>query len=83
LALDPNRMYRILTSDFIAQGGSQFDTLSLAPDQIQILDTSPIIREGMVEALKSYRHSFTPSAYFDSKKPRQRIARICEEQVPQ
>ena len=78
LPLDVNRTYRILTTDFLAQGGVHFDTLQMTSDQIEILDNLANMRDKMVDALQSFSRPLNPVDYFNSIKPRQKMNSTCE-----
>ncbi len=77
--LDPQKSYTVVAPDFLANGGSDFNTLGIPPSAIQVLwDRKYILREAMVGVLKTWRRSLRAEDFFDSKAPRQQFHGPCQ-----
>jgi len=77
IPIDPAHKYRVLTSDFLVLGGAHLDLAKIKPEQYQMLDTLPNMREELVGALSSYKEPLVPVNFFDPRKPSQVIDHIC------
>lgn len=77
--IEPTKIYRVLTVDFLAMGGSGFANVGIQPDQVKVLEDLPVIRDVMVDALKKVQPTLRSSLYFNSHAPRQDLKKICEE----
>src|SRR5690606_4179399 len=75
--LENNRVYKIMTNDYLAMGGSGFSDLGLTEGNVQILDNAPALRDHAVTVLKMHGKDIHPSDYFDKDQPRQVVEEPC------
>ncbi|MBY0471579.1 bifunctional metallophosphatase/5'-nucleotidase [bacterium] len=69
--LDPTKTYRVGTSDYLATGGSGFDSVKLTDSQIEVLrDQDRIIREVVFASMSKWTKTFTSTDFLDPAKPR-------------
>lgn len=79
--LDPNAEYRIITSDYLANGGSGFDRVGIDPANVQIMWDGPyVLRDVVARALTKSRRDISALDFYDPKAPRQRLKGSCNKE---
>ncbi len=77
--LDPARAYLVVTNDYLANGGSGFDSLGLAADQVTVLwDPAMVLRDFIFHSLQGWGRDLRATDYFDPAAPRQAVSGSCE-----
>lgn len=76
-SVDQTKMYRVLVTDFLANGGSGFGNLKLTPNQIEMIDPAIIQRDLVVSALMNWKNPVRATDYFTPEKPSQVIEKPC------
>jgi 5'-nucleotidase len=76
--LEPMRVYRVATSDFLAGGGSGVSEAKIAPEMITVYyDQEYLIRDLSAKGLREGKKVLDPRDYFDSAQPRIEIRGSC------
>ncbi len=75
--LQPTRLYKVMTVDFIAMGGSGFNLVGADPSQIQYFDDEPVMRDQVAAGLKVFQAPLKPELFFNKDHLRQQIGKIC------
>lgn len=77
--LNPVAQYRVVTNDYLAQGGSGMDRLGIDPSKVKVLWEGPfVMRDVVATAIKSWKRDLRSEYFFDRKAPRQKIAGHCK-----
>lgn len=76
--VDPDRTYKIATSDFLAGGGSGVSRAGLPKEAVQtFFDHSQIVREQAVKVLSQWHRDIRSVDFFNPASPRQRHLGKC------
>lgn len=77
--LEPDTEYRVVTSDYLANGGSGFDSVGLDPSNIQIMWDGPyVMRDVVAKAIKDGQRDLRAEYFYERSSPRQRLSGKCE-----
>lgn len=76
--LDPERVYTLVTNDYLAGGGSGFDRLGLDPEAADVRYDRPFLRDLVADALEHHGTELLKSLAEAQKTPRQVVTGRCE-----
>jgi 5'-nucleotidase len=81
--IDPKRVYKVSTSDFLAGGGSGVSKINLPKENVQIFwDHDKIVRELTVAVLKKWNRDLQATDFYRADAPRQKILKKCDAPHP-
>ena len=75
--LRPKRVYRIVTNEYLAGGGSGFDTLGMSRSQVKIMWSRPYLRDQVAQAFSRRGQALIHAAEIAAKHPRQHVTGQC------
>lgn len=79
--LEPSAEYRIVTSDYLANGGSGFDRVGIDPANVKVMWEGPyVMRDVVARALKEAGRDLNSFDFYDPKAPRQRLKGRCKKE---
>jgi 5'-nucleotidase len=76
-ALSPVRMYTVATSDYLAQGGSGFDSIGVPEDRVAVYWDRPYILRDLVAGVLPKWKNLSGQDFFDRANPRQKREGKC------
>lgn len=76
--LEAAARYTVVTSDYLAGGGSGFDTLGIEPDSIEVLWERAYLRDIVAKHLPELGETIAPGDFMDPSAPRQRLTGSCK-----
>ena len=74
---DINKVYRVVTNDYLAGGGSGFGSLNIDPTKIKTLDEEAPLRDLVVKVLKKEGRDIVASNHYNSSARRQNVVIPC------